>query len=89
MYACGFAAVGLKRGDKIAIIGDNRPHLYWGMVAAQALGAVPVPMYQDSGAEELLYVMNHAEVRFVFVEDQEQVEKIGFLGGQLVGRLSS
>ncbi len=74
--ALGFAAAGLKRGDRVAIIGDNRPQLYWGMVAAQALGAIPVPMYQDSGAEELLYVMNHAEVRFAFVEDQEQVDKM-------------
>ena len=74
--ACGLAALGLKRGDKLAIIGDNRPQLYWSMVAAQAIGAVPVPMYQDSMAEELAYVLAHSEARFAIVEDQEQVDKL-------------
>ena len=74
--ACGLAAAGLKRGDKLAIIGDNRPQLYWSMVAAQAIGAVPVPMYQDSMAEELTYVLTHSEARFAIVEDQEQVDKL-------------
>ncbi|TQV79955.1 long-chain fatty acid--CoA ligase [Denitrobaculum tricleocarpae] len=74
--ACGFAAMGLKRGDKIAIVGDNRPRLYWTMTAAQAIGAVPVPVYQDSVAEEMSYVIEHAEVRFAMVEDQEQVDKL-------------
>ena len=74
--ACGLAAMGLQRGDKIAIIGDNRPRLYWTMVAAQAIGAVPVPVYQDAVAEEMTYVMDHAEARFALVEDQEQVDKL-------------
>ena len=74
--ACGFAAAGLKRGDKLAIIGDNRPQLYWSMVAAQAIGAVPVPMYQDSMTKELAFVLAHAETRFAMVEDQEQVDKL-------------
>ena len=74
--ACGLAALGLKRGDKLAIIGDNRPQLYWSMVAAQVIGAVPVPMYQDSMAEELAYVLAHSEARFAIVEDQEQVDKL-------------
>ncbi|MCH8859507.1 MAG: AMP-binding protein, partial [Proteobacteria bacterium] len=74
--ACGLAAEGLKRGDKLAIIGDNRPQLYWSMVAAQAIGAVPVPMYQDSIADELAFVLSHAEARFAIVEDQEQVDKL-------------
>ena len=74
--ACGLAAAGLKRGDKLAIIGDNRPQLYWSMVAAQVIGAVPVPMYQDSMAEELAYVLDHSEARFAIVEDQEQVDKL-------------
>jgi long-chain acyl-CoA synthetase len=73
---CGLAAMDLKRGDKIAIIGDNRPRLYWTMVAAQSLGAVPVPVYQDSAAEELAFVLEHAEVRFAMAEDQEQVDKL-------------
>ena len=74
--ACGLAALGLKRGDKIAIVGDNRPRLYWTMTAAQVLGAVPVPLYQDSVAEEMAFVVDHAEVRFAMVEDQEQVDKL-------------
>jgi long-chain acyl-CoA synthetase len=74
--ACGLAALGLKRGDKLAIIGDNRPHLYWSMVAAQCIGAVPVPIYQDSIASEMEFVLQHAEVRFAVAEDQEQVDKL-------------
>ncbi len=74
--ACGLAALGLKRGDKIAVIGDNRPQLYWSMVAAQALGAVPVPVYQDAGASEMKYVLEHAEIRMAVVEDQEQIDKL-------------
>ncbi len=74
--ACGLAALGLKRGDKIAIVGDNRPRLYWTMTAAQAIGAIPVPLYQDSAAKEMTFVIDHAEVRFAMVEDQEQVDKM-------------
>jgi len=74
--ACGLAAAGLKRGDKLAVVGDNRPHLYWSMVAAQALGAVPVPIYQDANAGEMQFVLEHAEVRFAVAEDQEQVDKL-------------
>ncbi|MEE3156222.1 MAG: AMP-binding protein, partial [Pseudomonadota bacterium] len=74
--ACGLAALGLGRGDKLAIIGDNRPQLYWSMVAAQAIGAIPVPMYQDAVANELQYVLDHAEARFAVAEDQEQVDKL-------------
>ncbi|MFQ5765462.1 MAG: AMP-binding protein, partial [Rhodospirillales bacterium] len=73
---CGLAALGLKQGDKLVIIGDNRPHLYWAMVASQALGAVPVPVYQDSVADEMQYILEHAEARFAVVEDQEQVDKL-------------
>ncbi len=74
--ACGLAAAGLERGDKLAVVGDNRPHLYWSMVAAQALGAVPVPIYQDANAGEMEFVLAHAEVRFAVAEDQEQVDKL-------------
>ena len=74
--ACGLAALGLRRGDKIAIIGDNRPRLYWTMVAAQSIGAIPVPIYQDSVAEEMAFVLDHAEARFALAEDQEQVDKL-------------
>jgi long-chain acyl-CoA synthetase len=74
--AVGLERIGLKRGDTVAIIGDNRPHLYWTFTAAQSLGAVPVPLYQDSVADEMAYVLEHAEVRFAVVENQEQVDKL-------------
>ncbi len=74
--ACGLASLGLKRGEKLAIVGDNRPRLYWGMTAAQALGAVPVPLYQDAVADEMAYVLDNADVKIALVEDQEQVDKM-------------
>jgi len=74
--ACGLAAMGFQRGDKLIIVGDNRPRLYWAMTAAQAVGGVPVPVYQDSVAKEMTFVVDHAEARFALVEDQEQVDKI-------------
>ncbi|MGA8258879.1 MAG: AMP-binding protein [Arenicellales bacterium] len=76
LLAGGLAAMGFKRGDTLAIIGDNRPRLYWGVAAAQVLGGVPVPAYQDAVANELQYVLEHAEVKFVMAEDQEQVDKV-------------
>ncbi len=75
-FSLGLAALGLKRDDKLAIIGSNRPRLYWAMCAAQALGAVPVPIYSDSVAEEMAGVLEHAEVAIAVVEDQEQVDKL-------------
>ena len=74
--ALGLKEAGLNAGDRVAIIGDNRPKLYWTMVAAQSLKAVPVPVYQDAPANELQYVIDHAEIRFVVAEDQEQVDKM-------------
>src|SRR5439155_2842130 len=74
--AGGLASLGFAHDDKLAIVGDNRPRLYWAIAAAQALGGVPVPVYQDSIAEEVAYVLDHAEVRFALAEDQEQVDKI-------------
>jgi long-chain acyl-CoA synthetase len=74
--ACGLAAIGLKRGMNLAIVGDNRPRLYWAMTAAQCLGAVPVPLYQDAPAADMAYVLGNAEIDFAMVEDQEQVDKL-------------
>jgi long-chain acyl-CoA synthetase len=74
--AAGLAALGVKRGDKIAIVGDNRPQLYWSMCAAQCLGAVPVPVYQDAVADEMAFVLDHAEAKLALAEDQEQVDKL-------------
>ena len=74
--ALGFLSLGLGEGDHIAIIGRNRPYLYWAMVAAQSVGAIPVPLYQDSVAEEMAYVIDHCSARFIVAQDQEQVDKI-------------
>jgi long-chain acyl-CoA synthetase len=75
-YAVGLSRLGLKRGETIAIVGGNRPKLYWSVMAAQMLGAIPVPVYADAVADELAFVLAHAEPRFAAVEDQEQVDKI-------------
>jgi len=74
--ACGLAAQGFGRGMHLAIIGDNRPRLYWAMIAAQAVGGVPVPMYQDAPATDFVFVLNDAEIAYAIVEDQEQVDKM-------------
>lgn len=74
--ACGLAAQGFKRGMTIALIGENRPRLYWGITAAQCLGGVPVPLYQDAVAEEWVFVFQNAEIGFAIAEDQEQVDKL-------------
>ena len=75
-FATGLKKLGLKRGQKVAIVGDNRPILYWTVSTAQSLGAIPVPVYQDSVAEEMSFVLEHAEVLFAVVENQEQVDKL-------------
>ncbi len=82
-FSVGLAELGLKRGDKFAIIGGNRPRLYWAMCAGQALGAVPVPVYADAVAEEMAFVLAHAEVTFAVVQDQEQVDKIVVIADRL------
>src|SRR5438309_10084257 len=73
--ACGLAAHGFRRGMHLAIIGDNRPRLYWSMAAAQALGGIAVPMYQDAPAAEFVYVLGDAAIAYAIVEDQELVDK--------------
>jgi long-chain acyl-CoA synthetase len=84
-FALGLAALGFKRGDRLSVIGDNRPRLYWAQVASQCLGGVSVPVYQDSIARELAYVWNHADVTTIVAEDQEQVDKVLALREQLPG----
>lgn len=74
--ACGLASLGFKAGDNLAIVGANRPHLYMAVVAAQSLGGVPVPLYQDAVAGEMVFMLEDASVEFVIVEDQEQVDKL-------------
>ncbi len=75
-FSLGLVSLGLSRGDKVAIIGDNRPEWVWAEVAAQAAGAVPLGLYQDSTLKEVAYVIDHSDSTFVVAEDQEQVDKI-------------
>jgi long-chain acyl-CoA synthetase len=75
-YAAGLRNLGLERGATVAVIGENRPAMYWTILAAQWLGAIPVPVYADAVADEMAYVLDHAEVGFAVVQDQEQVDKI-------------
>ena len=82
-YALGLRELGLQPGDKVAIIGANRPRLYWSFSAIQSIGAIPVPMYADSVAEEMVYVLEHAGVRFAICQDQEQVDKVVSVQEQL------
>jgi long-chain acyl-CoA synthetase len=82
-FALGLAALGFQRGEVLSVIGDNRPRLYWAQLAAMCLGGTSVPVYQDSIARELAYVLNHAETAVVVAEDQEQVDKIFSLRGEL------
>ncbi len=74
--ALGLMSLGIAKGDYVAVIGRNRPALYWSMVAAQKVGAVPVPLYQDAVAEEMAYVLENCGARFVIAADQEQVDKV-------------
>ena len=76
LLAAGLADLGFRRGDRLIVVGDNRPRLYWAMCAAQSLGGVPVPVYQDSVADELAYVVEHGGARFALAENQEQVDKL-------------
>src|SRR3546814_8057112 len=74
--AHGLAALGVRSGQHVAIVGENRPRLYLSMMAAQAIGAIPVPLYQDAVAQEMLHVLHDAEIRVAIVEDQAQVDKM-------------
>src|SRR3954466_3869129 len=75
-FSVGLEELGLKRGETFAVVGSNRPRLYWAMCAGQALGAIPVAVYADSVADEMAYVLEHAEVTVIVAENQEQVDKV-------------
>lgn len=83
--ALGLLSIGVARGDHIAVIGRNRPHLYWSMVAAQSVGAVPVPLYQDAVGDEIAYVLGHCGAKYIIAGDQEQVDKVLEVEGQIDG----
>ena len=74
--ANGLMALGLKEGDNVAIVGRNRPALYWSFIAAQMTGAVPVPIYNDAVGDEIAYVLEHCSAKFAIVGDQEQCDKL-------------
>jgi len=74
--ACGLHQAGLTRGEHLVVLGSNRPRLYATMLAAQSLGAIPIPLYQDAAGAECVFPLNNADVRFAVVEDQEQVDKL-------------
>ncbi|MBW2004464.1 MAG: AMP-binding protein [Deltaproteobacteria bacterium] len=82
-FALGLASLGFQRGDKMAVIGDNRPQLYWGLAACQCLGGVPVPLFQDAIHKELHYIVDHSECRFALAEDQEQTDKLMVLKNEI------
>lgn len=84
-FSLGLMQLGLQPGDKVAIIGNNRPKLYWTFAAVQAAGGVPVPVYSDSVAEEMGYVLDHAGIRFAVCQDQEQIDKVLSLQDTLKG----
>ncbi len=73
--AAGLQSLGLARGEALLVLGDNRPHLYMGMVSAGALGCYAMPVYPDATLDEILHVAQDVRVRFVLAEDQEQVDK--------------
>jgi long-chain acyl-CoA synthetase len=75
-FANGLAALGFQAEDKLAILSDNRPQVYWTMSAVQALHGMPVPLYQDSIGAQLEYVIDHSDSIMVMAEDQEQVDKV-------------
>jgi len=82
-FALGLKSIGVERGDTVCVCGDNRPHLYWAMTAVQAVGGIPVPVYQDSVADEMHYIYEHAEAKYAVVENQEQVDKLLEIKGRL------
>ncbi len=82
-FAIGLLELGLQPGDKVAIIGSNRPKLYWSFSAIQSIGGIPVPMYSDAVADEMVYVLEHAGVRFAICQDQEQIDKVLSVKAQL------
>ncbi|MCA9972704.1 MAG: long-chain fatty acid--CoA ligase [Anaerolineales bacterium] len=84
-FAHGLASLGLTPADTVAIIGDNRPEWIYAELAAQAAGAKSIGIYQDAVVSEMVYIITHARVKFIVVEDQEQVDKIQEMWDELEG----
>ena len=81
----GLIKLNVQEGDHVAVIGRNRPSLYWSLLACQHIGAIPVPLYQDAVAEEMEYILSHCGASFAIVGDQEQVDKILEISDRLKG----
>lgn len=75
-FSLGLVSLGFERGDKVAIIGNNRPEWVCAELAAQGAGGAGVGIYQDSNLNEVAFVIDHCDAKFVVAEDQEQVDKI-------------
>jgi len=75
LLALGFAALELGRGDKVALIGHNRPEGLWAEMATLALGGIVVWLYQDALIDEVQYVVDHSDARFLVGEGQQEVDK--------------
>jgi long-chain acyl-CoA synthetase len=69
-------SLGMKPGDKVALLGENKPEIYWAELAAQAVRGAAVGIFSDCGPDEVKYFVNHADVRFIFAHDQEQIDKV-------------
>lgn len=76
LFALGMHALGIRRGEVVGIIGDNRPQWLFGEIAAHALGAMSLGIYQDSMNQEVAYLINYAQARIIIAEDEEQVDKL-------------
>ncbi|MDW8325143.1 MAG: AMP-binding protein [Anaerolineales bacterium] len=72
----GLIKLGLQRGEKVCIIGDNDPQYFWAQLAVQSGGGVAVGIFTDSTASEVEYIVQHADAVFVFAKDQEQCDKL-------------
>lgn len=80
-----FISMGLEPGDRVAIIGENTPEVYWGEMAAMAARAITFGIFSDCSSEEVKYFINHAEASFILAHDQEQIDKILEIKDELSG----
>ena len=81
----GLACLGFERGDKLAIIGDSSPELFWAELGAQANGGIVTGMFSDCRPEEVKYFVEHSDSTFVVAQDQEQVDKLLYIENELPG----
>ena len=84
--ALGLARLGLGKGDKIGLITDNIPEMLIVAIGAQALGAVSVAIYQTSLPHEIADIIDYTDIRMMFCDDQEQVDKLMEVRGS-IGRV--